>query len=330
MPKPWYSIKAQADVAEISILDTISSWYGVDAKSYLAEFKALKAPKVKLFINSPGGEVTQALAIFNGMRATGKEIEVHVLGVAASAASYIAMAGDKIVMPRNTMMFLHNPINAVYGNADDMREMADVLDKFGEVLTGTYAKRWKGTDDELKDVLRAETFLTATECLAYGLCDEVVDEITVQAHFDVETLPPQVQAIFKAASQSAPPPARVTTADVERIAAAAGVADYAGILALDPRLTTSEALRQRAEEVAEIVALCKLTKRDSETRGLVVAGTTLAAVRTTLASQLASADADLHVDTTNTSARVGSKSDAPKNTLNPVAFYRDFKTGAKQ
>ena len=90
MPKPWYSIKAAAagsDTAEVSILDVISPYYGVNAQTFLAEFRALKEPNVKVFINSPGGDVVQSLAIFNGMRASGKNITAHVLGIAASAAA---------------------------------------------------------------------------------------------------------------------------------------------------------------------------------------------------------------------------------------------------
>lgn len=337
MPKPWYSIKAAAsdtEVAEISILDAINDWYGVGARQFLTDFKALKASKVRVYINSPGGSVTEALAMFNGMRASGKEIEVHVLGIAASAASYIAMAGDKIVMPANTLMFLHNPINAVYGNADEMRDMAATLDKFAEVLTATYMKRWKGEEQALKDVLAAETFLTAAECLEHGLCDEVVDEITAEARFDVESLPPHVQAVFKRAAPTPPAPepapaaTTVAAAQVEAIAAELGVADFAGTLALDGKLTTVEAVRAAAAEIAEIVAVCRITGSVEQAAGHINARRSLADVRAAI--QAARVADDKPIDTSRTS---GSLTPPAAETFDPSAVWRDIhamNTGSTQ
>lgn len=319
MPKSWYSIKAAAEgsdaPAEVSILDYIGAW-GVEARTFLSEFRALKASTVKVYINSPGGSVFEALAIFNGMRATGKTIEVHVLGVAASAASYIAMAGDKIVMPDNTFMFVHNPINGVYGNADDMREMADILDKIGASLTATYAKRWKGTEQALADALAAESYLTAAECLELGLCDEVTPAITAEAAFDVEALPEQLRAVFKAADPRTPePPPTVAAADVEAACVAAGIQAHAGALALDATLTTREALAARVAEVSEIQALCRMTGRDGEVKQYVQARKTLADVRKALLE--AEAAADPHIDTAP-KGRPPAKPD-----FNPQSFWRD-------
>ena len=326
MPKPWYSIKAAADansVDEVSILEPIDTWYGVDAKSFLTEFRALKGKKVKLSINSPGGSVVEALAIFNGMRATGKEIEVHVLGLAASAASYIAMAGDKIVMPRNTLMFLHNPISGAYGNAEDLREVADTLDKIGAMLTGTYMRRFTGTEDELKALLADEALLTADECLKYGLCDEVVAEITAQARFDVEGLPERVQALFRPAPAVPTPPAPsaaapVAMADIERIAAEVGVTEYAAALALDDTLTTLDAVQARARDVAEIHALCRVVGATASAAGFVQARKAIADVRAELAAARAAAD-----ESTNTSTARPSASQQPAQpaVLNPLALW---------
>lgn len=334
MPKPWYSIKASADsdVAEISILDAINDWYGVSARQFLSDFKALKANKVRVYINSPGGSVTEALAMFNGMRASGKEIEVHVLGIAASAASYIAMAGDKIVMPANTLMFLHNPINVVYGNADDMREMADTLDKFAEVLTATYMKRWKGEEQALLDVLKAETFLTAAECLQHGLCDEVVDEITAEARFDVESLPPQVQAVFKrAAPAPAPAPAAktVTVAEIEAVAKELGVAEHAAVLALDVNLTTLDSVRAAAVEMAEIAAVCRVTGSADKVAGFISERKSLADVKTAINEARLAADQAI-----DTARKTGSQNPSAPSQFNPSAMWpeilKTMKTGSTQ
>lgn len=324
MPKPWYSIKAEVaeDVAEVSILDAINDWYGVSAKQFLTEFRALKAGKVKLYINSPGGSVFDAVAIYNGMLATGKQIEVHVLGIAASAASYIAMAGHKIVMPANTMMFLHNPINAVYGNAAEMRDMAEILDKIGASLTATYAGRWKGGEQALTDVLAAETYLTAAECFEYGLCDEVVPEITAQARFDVDSLPAPVQALFKRAAPVALTHASPTAEEVERLCAKATVSDHAASIALDPKLTTIGQVEARIAEVREISALCRMTGRPDDIKAHVAGHKSLPEVRALLNAAMVEDDANTAVDT----AAKAKTLEGPKSkTLDPHALWRDIK-----
>ena len=328
MPKPWYTIKAAAegsDVAEVSILEAISPWYGVDAKSFLTEFRALKASKVRLFLNSPGGSVTEALAIFNGMRATGKQIEVVVLGIAASAASYIAMAGDKISMPRNTLMFLHNPIGGVYGNAEEMRDYADVLDKMGVMLTATYAKRFKGEEAVLQQFMKDEALLTADECLKYGLCDEVTDEITATAEFDVDSLPPEARKVFEAsAARIAQPPADPAPAALaptlaEQISKAAADAGLAEFTAHFGGLATIEAAQARIAEAREMVALGKMFERPADVAAMIRAGKPLADARAELAETLAAASPQVKTTPSSKSAAGG-----PALDYSPTAIWRDI------
>lgn len=337
--KNWYSIKAAvagSDTAEVSILSEIGMW-GVNARQYLAEFRAIEAPNVKVFINSPGGSVVEALAIFNGMRATGKNIEVHILGIAASAASYIAMAGHKIVMPANTMMFIHNPINAVYGNAEDMREMADILDKFGSILTDTYAKRFKGEAKVLDQLLAAESYLTAAECLEYGFCDEVVDEITATALFDVDRLPENVQALFKAKAAAAPAPAPVdvpaeSLADmVAALTKDAGLERFAPIIVTDPTVTTLETATAAVTAAREIVALAKHAGRPDDAEALVRSRKTLPEARKALADALAEADAALQVDTSAQPKQLQTpRSDAGYSPRSLWAEIHAMKAGSKK
>ena len=297
--KNWYTIKAVAgsDRAEVSILSEIGYW-GVDAKQFLDEFRAIRAPNIDLYINSPGGSVFEAVAMFNGMRASGKHITVHVLGIAASAASYIAMVGDKVVMPANTMMFLHNPINAVYGNAEDMRDMADILDKIGASLTATYAKRFKGEASVLDELMAAESYLTAAECLEHGFCDEVTEEITATALFDVERLPEHVQALFK--GQPAPVAAEPSTPFADTVAAlvkARGLDAFLPVFLTDESATTVEAATAAIGAAAEVVALATHTGMSDRAEAVVRSRMSVADARKALATALAEVDAATHVDT---------------------------------
>jgi len=331
--KNWYSIKAVSDaVAELSVFDEIGFW-GVQAKDFVREVKAITAPTIKLYINSPGGSVFDAVTMFNALAMTGKTIEVHVLGVAASAASYLAMVGSKVVMPDNTFMFLHNPINGVYGNAEDMREMADVLDKIGASLTATYAKRFKGDEQALKDILAAESYLTAAECLEYGLCDEVVPAIEATAKFDIDHVPEAVRAVaFKAA---APAPVVELPSLPEQIAAAldaAGLAEFQAAFSTDAAIADADSLTAAVAAARDIRSFCALAGKADMAPSLIRARKSVAEARAALLATLAAADEDTFVDTAPRSApkTAPAGADAPMNSTALWAQINAMKAGVKQ
>lgn len=335
MPKPWYSIKAAAegsDTAEVSILEPIHPFYGCDAKSFLAEFRAVKAPNVKLYINSPGGSVIEGLAIYNGMRASGKKIEAHVLGIAASMASYVAMAADKIVMPRNTLMLPHKPMNAGGGNADDHRALADTLDKIESLMLPAYSARFKGTEDELKALLAEDDILTAEECLAHGFCDQVTDEITATASFDLAELPPEARKVFEAVAQRADPtpvaaaPAPTLAEQIKAYADERGLSEF---LASFATLDSIEAARKRIDETREIVALGALFDRKDVTAQMVREGKTLAQARVALAEALAADDAKTTVKTAAPAAKPNSKTPAVSD-FSPSALWGEIHAMKKE
>ena len=186
--------------AVLSIYDEIGFW-GVQAKDFISELSGITAKVVNVEINSPGGDAFAGLAIYNALKSSGKEIVVKVMGVAASAASLIAMAGDKIIMPKNTFMMVHNPWSFAMGNADELRDTADTLDKIGASLQATYVSRTGQSEDKIKELLSKDTWLTADESLELGFATEVVDDIKAMAVFDMDRaeLPEAVRAVFKAA-----------------------------------------------------------------------------------------------------------------------------------
>jgi ATP-dependent Clp protease, protease subunit len=139
--RSWYTIRALATGSEVGIYDEIGA-YGVSAKGFLAELGALPAgTPIDLRINSPGGSVFDAVAIYNAIQRHEGTVTVWIDGIAASAASYIAMAGDEIVMPENAFLMIHDPAGLVMGTADDMRAMAEALDKVKGSLVQGYAVR---------------------------------------------------------------------------------------------------------------------------------------------------------------------------------------------
>jgi len=298
MRRNWYDIKAAAAgmPTTISIYDEIGMW-GITAKEFIAGLRTVTSDTINLEINSPGGSVFDALAMFNALKTCGKTVNVTVMGIAASAASYLAMVGAKITMPENTFMMVHNPLNSIYGNAADMREMADVLDKIGNSLTGTYVARSGQTDEAMTALLAAESYLSAKECLALGLCDEVTPAVAVKASFEREHLPENIQALFAPVAVDPPPAPPAPPADVITFAdqvAAIAAPEYAALLATN--YSDMDSVKARIAELKEITALCAVAKYPELAAGLITTGKTLVEARTALCEVLAASDKP--VDTT--------------------------------
>jgi ATP-dependent Clp protease, protease subunit len=160
----WYEFRAQAKgAAEIVIYDEIGA-FGIPAKAFLDELKALgPVAELTLRINSPGGSVFDGVAIYNALERHGAAITVWIDGLAASIASMIAMAGDEVVMPENAMLVLHDPSGMVMGTAQDMRATADALDKMKAGMVAAYRAKSGRDDAEIEALMAAETWLSAQE-----------------------------------------------------------------------------------------------------------------------------------------------------------------------
>lgn len=172
---------ADGESLDISIFGDIDmgGFFGEDgvASSGIAEqLKAhASAKRINVRINSRGGDAFGGIAIYNLLRAHGAEVVVTVDGLAASAASVIAMAG-RVVMGRGAMMMVHNPWTIAMGGAEDLRQTADVLDKLRDSLVTIYQAKTGKKPAELRAVLKAETWLTAEEAKAAGFADEIADK----------------------------------------------------------------------------------------------------------------------------------------------------------
>lgn len=331
----WYNLKADAGKTPVlSIFDDIGA-YGVSAKNFLNDLRSVTSTDVDVEINSPGGDVFAGLAIYNGLRASGKKINVKVLGLAASAASLVAMAGDTIEMPENAFMMVHNPWGFAMGGADEMRSTADVLDKIGTSLVSTYAKRTGKSDAEVTALLDAETWMTAQEAVDAGFATSVTPALAVKASYSEDRLPENVRLAFKA---QAPAPAEpAPTADehvtgtvevaevaarlfgetlaeqVQTIANAAGVGEYAALWGADPALGDAAQVTARAELAREVKALCALAKRPEMADPHIRAATSLQEVRAAIFATLE--DGYAHVDTSPPVAKTQKTTPQPVNAV---------------
>lgn len=182
-------IKASEERGEIYIYDDIvpTGWeWGEEtsASTFRDELKTLDDVSViDLRINSGGGDVFEASAIYNMLKRHKARVEVHVDGLAASAASVVAMAGDKVTMPKNAMMMIHNAWTTGFGNHHDFRKLANDLEKINESsVKQAYLDKNPELDvEKLTNLMDEETWLTADEALALGLIDEVVQSTQVAA-----------------------------------------------------------------------------------------------------------------------------------------------------
>lgn len=165
--------------AELLIYGFIGGWYeGVTAESIVEQLGAITASTINVRINSDGGAVTDGIAIYNALRRHGARKVVTIDGVAASIASLIAMAGDEIVMAANTLMMLHAPGGAHWGNAAEHREFADVLDTYATAMLESYARRVPAKRSQIDSILRSpkDTWFTAAQAVEYGLADRVLED----------------------------------------------------------------------------------------------------------------------------------------------------------
>lgn len=162
-----------SDEADIYLYDEISAWWGISAKSVMNVLASLDVGQINLHINSPGGEVFEAVAIYNALVAHKAKVVVSVDSLAASAASFIAQAGDEIIMKRGSMMMIHDASSFAWGDSSDLRKTADLLDKISNNIADIYANRAGGTTSDWRAVMIGEAWYTAGEAVSAGLADKV-------------------------------------------------------------------------------------------------------------------------------------------------------------
>lgn len=174
----WYRvINKTSTSAEIFIYDEIG-YYGVDAQGFIDELSSLgNFSEITLRLNSPGGDVFDALAILNYLRDLDAHITVKVDSLAASAASFLAMAGDIVEMMPSSKMMIHEASGLAYGESGDLRTMADLLDDTSETIAEIYAGRAGGETSDWRKAMKATTYYSAEEAVESGLADRVADVV---------------------------------------------------------------------------------------------------------------------------------------------------------
>lgn len=185
MKKFWEIKNKSKDSADIYIYGEIGeSFWGesVSATDFKTELDGIgEVENLNIYINSPGGSVFDGLAIHNILSRHKAYKTVHVDGLAASIASVIALAGDKLIIPENAFFMIHLPSAYSVGNATEFRKMADTLDQITEGLLNVYEGKSTKTREELLEMMKNETWMTGSEAKEYGFADEVETEKKIAA-----------------------------------------------------------------------------------------------------------------------------------------------------
>lgn len=196
--KSFFKFKNQTDTSvELDIYDEIG-FFGISAAMFRDQLRDVGSDRqIVLRINSPGGSVTDGLAIYNLLRQRGN-VTAIIDGIAASIASVIAMAADKITMPENSFMLVHDPLVSGFfeGQADDLRGIAEDLDKMKDMIVNIYSRKTKASKAIIKKFMSADTLFTATEAVAASFADTIIKDKVVIKNCFRDRLPESVTSKF--------------------------------------------------------------------------------------------------------------------------------------
>ena len=254
----WYDIKAVSatnggtpTAVDVAITQEIGYW-GITAKQFIDDMAAYKGVPVNMTVHSPGGSVFDALAMFNYLRNShGAAVTTHVVGVAASAASFLLFAGDTRKISAQAFVMVHDIQSLAYGTPGEMQDAVDAMNKIKASLVGMYAQ-YTGKDQATVEAwMSKDTWFTAAEALEAGLVTEVVDSAPVTATFDFDRLeasvPEALREKVKACLGTTTPVAPVATAPVAPVATAP----------VAPVATTPVAPVPQPGFIAGVIAACE-------------------------------------------------------------------------
>jgi ATP-dependent Clp endopeptidase proteolytic subunit ClpP len=175
-PPGFYRIANKAaDTPEILLYGEIGE-FGVGAEAFVTDLAKIKTNRLILRVHSVGGDAFDGMAIYNAVQRHRAHITVIIDGLAASAGSFIAMAGDRVEMHRTSELMIHDAYGFLIGGADEYRAQADLLDKLSDAIASIYSARAGGTVTEWRAAMRKESWYSSEEAVEAGLADAIVKE----------------------------------------------------------------------------------------------------------------------------------------------------------
>jgi ATP-dependent Clp endopeptidase proteolytic subunit ClpP len=174
MSRKWYSIQdnIKANAAEISIYDEIGD-YGVSLEQFTSDFNAVRdRDSVKLYLNSPGGEVFTGLGIYNLLSKISNKLTIEVTGLAASIASIILLSADERIIDNGSFVMIHDPFMTTAGTSEEIRKDADTLDKIKDQIVNIYIDRTGLSKEEIVSLMSDETWLDCVQAVEKGFATQ--------------------------------------------------------------------------------------------------------------------------------------------------------------
>ncbi len=167
------SAKADDEEATLYVYDAIGAWFGIAAADFVQVLAGIKAKTIHLCIDSPGGSVFEAEAMQTALQQHPARVIAHIDGLAASAATTLALGANEIEISDGGMFMVHNAWNIAIGNKDDMLEAAALLEKVDANIAADYQRKTKASLDQIKEWMDAETWFSAAEALTHGFVDRI-------------------------------------------------------------------------------------------------------------------------------------------------------------
>lgn len=318
--KSWYAVHASGEaterVIEVFVYGEIGTW-GITASQFMQDLRAIDdgvSPVIAAF-NSIGGDLFDGLAMHNTLSRLGERCTARIDALAASAASVAVCGAHKVVIASNAMLMIHNPWTYAAGDADSFRKVADVLDQTMEAIIAAYKAKAPDIDEaELRGLVAAETWLTASEAVALGLADEVGDGVQVKACLGqggvmqrYQHTPAELLAQLDEAPEPAPelepndPPAPVIDSAklallITQRCAEAGISNLVAPLLSSTQLESEEIVQAglaRAKAVHDLCVAARLPELSGE---YVTAGLDAPAVRARLFDKIVSSGNGFEID----------------------------------
>ena len=187
----FYNFVNKSDVCEVYLYGDVGAWDEVNVADFKAQLEGIDNEKpLNIHISSYGGEVNEGLTIASIIKQHKGKTKAIIDSWACSIASIIACSCDEVEMYNSSMLMIHNALCCAFGNAEELRQQANVLDKISNSLKTVYLEKSNGKLDleKITELMDAESWLSAEECLGYGLCDNIIDSQKAVAKLDVGIL----------------------------------------------------------------------------------------------------------------------------------------------
>lgn len=353
----WYSIRAVGEAEqkaiEIYVYGEIGYW-GITSGDFIRDFKASDdgTSPVYVYFDTIGGDLFDGIAIHNSLNALGERCTARIVGACFSAGSVAACGAHRVEMADNALFMIHNPWTFMAGGSEELRKMADMMDKALEGIVASYQRRPLTVDDaELRRLINEETWLTPPEALAMGFVDVVlagslpkVDNSahgkilnryrnTPQAALDlVATVEPEPEPAADPEPATAPEPDQpdATALATELAAACAeqGMGNLVGALIKASGLKSREAIQAQVARAKAIRELCNLAKLPDEAEQLITDGVEPEAAKARLYDKVVAASGQVQIS--NHPPLDDSPTLAQSKAADPGAIYASRKSRASK